>query len=171
MAGQDVTTAQLSRRQRIILDELAGKNFAAQSYDSTIWRIRSGFLTLAFGAWGAVIAALGDKIQSLQSVAIPLCILTIGLAIAGLALDFVYLRRKYRCISLLNEFHLRLYTSIDKLESISSEDWGKWLRFSGDDRSVDPVEADGFKTSLLELIPVYVLPSVTITLAVFILTN
>ena len=46
-----------SLEKKILLDEIAGKNQAIHSYDSMLWVIRTGFLTLLFTGWGLVLSS------------------------------------------------------------------------------------------------------------------
>ena len=59
--------------------ELAGKHNAAQVYDQRIWKIRTGFLTLSFASWGALIA-VDENLGALQKAAVPLLIISVALA-------------------------------------------------------------------------------------------
>ena len=65
--------------QKMVLDEISGKNNAIQSYDVTLWKIRSGFLTLLFAGWGALLSFLGDNAELIFSSTTAMFFVYLGL--------------------------------------------------------------------------------------------
>jgi positive regulator of sigma E activity len=91
--------------QRIVLDEITGKNQAIHAYDRMIWTIRTGFLTLFFAGWGILLKSLVDSsshIKNLGLIMFAMLMVSIAISIAGFILDRNYTRRKFRVILALD---------------------------------------------------------------------
>lgn len=139
----------------MLTSELAGKHNAAQVYDERIWKIRTGFLTLTFASWGALLAV---GMQAMQKGAAPLLAITVALAIAGLATEFFYVCRKSRCIKVINEMSIGLYRLLESDET-AGEDVELWLRFSGDDDRVSAMDSPMFGRACVESLIIYATPA------------
>lgn len=139
-----------SNKQKIVMDELAGKNNAIQTYDQTLWKIRSGFLTLLFAGWGALLSFLGDNPEMIAPFTAAMFCVSVGLSVAGLLIDLDYIERKYRCIVALRLLLEDAWKHIDEPDEFENKD--KWLRISGDDTDIDftkppcePYEKNSYK--------------------------
>ena len=53
----------------LIVGEMTGKNAAIHAYDRMIWTVRTGFLTLLFGAWGLLISSISNDLADAELVA------------------------------------------------------------------------------------------------------
>ena len=104
----------------MLANELAGKHNAAQVYDERIWKIRTGFLTLTFASWGALLA-VGPGLTAAREGAGPLLAITLALAIAGFAVEFFYVCRKARCVKVINEMSISLYRLLQSTETAGEE--------------------------------------------------
>lgn len=153
--------------REMLLGELSGKHNAAQAYDERIWKIRSGFLAISFGGWAALLG-IGETLNAAREAAGGMLMLTLSLALAAMWVEAFYVRRKYRCLTVINEMCLRLYQLGEHGKPTASE-VEVWLRFTGDDSNVAPQRTDGFRLALLETGVVYVLPIIGICLAVLLL--
>ena len=58
----------MSLHKDIILGEIAGKNAAIHAYDKILWMIRTGYLTLFYGAWAIVLKGIIAKWQIKASI-------------------------------------------------------------------------------------------------------
>ena len=154
-------------RREMLLKELGGKHNAAQAYDERIWKIRSGFLALSFGGWAALLG-IGETLNAAKEAAPGMLVLTLSLALAAMWVEAFYVRRKYRCLAVINQMCIRLY-ELGEHRQPTSEEVQEWLRFTGDDSAVNPQRTDGFRLALFETGVVYVLPIIGICLAVLLL--
>lgn len=86
--------------EKIILEEVSGKNKAIHAYDGIIWKVRSGYLTVLFAGWAILLKSIIEsKIHSPQEfrsfVAAMFCF-SAGLAVGGWFVDRTYIRRKHK---------------------------------------------------------------------------
>jgi len=92
--------------QKIILDEMTGKNQAIHSYDKMIWAVRTGLLTLLFAGWGILIKSIIDNSSgtqiTLNRLLIAMLLVSAALSVGGLIIDQNYIRRKFRVIYALD---------------------------------------------------------------------
>jgi hypothetical protein len=147
-----------SLRQKIVMDEIAGKNNAIQSYDKTLWTIRSGFLTLLFAAWGAVLSVVANNPYLLETVLVGMVCISFGLTFAGFLIDLNYVKRKFRCIHALAVLLDEAFRNIDTLDRMRKRK--VWLRVSGDDVHLPP--AKGYKNEVLVSCIIYPVPFISI---------
>jgi hypothetical protein len=83
----------------LIRDALAGKSGAVARYDEMIWRIRTGYAVLLYGAIGIVAGLVNQKTVSLDSkVAWAAVVLVIGFSVFGALLDYSFMSAKLRVI-------------------------------------------------------------------------
>lgn len=150
----------------MLTNELAGKHHAAQVYDERIWKIRSGFLTLSFASWGALLA-VGNSLAAIREGASALVIITLALAIAGFAVECFYVARKFRCIEVINDMGAGIHRIMSGAQPANPEHTQRWLRFSGDDEQVDPRKTPGFWWAVLESFIIYLAPAVGFVVAYF----
>ena len=127
-----------------------------QVYDERIWKIRTGFLMLSFGAWGAMLA-VGDNLDAAKKGGPPLMVVTLSLAIAGLFVEVFYVVRKFRCIHVINRMGPGLHLLAQRKRTIQPEEVERWLRFSGDDERI-PYHHALFGWAVVEGVIVYLLP-------------
>ena len=168
MSDEPVKTP-VQLQQKMILDEIFGKNNAIQTYDQQLWTIRSGFLTLLFAGWGALLALAGENTKLLVPVTTVMLFVSWGLAIAGLCIDRNYVTRKFRCIYALKSLLSEAFEKIDNPEQIKNRE--EWLRVSGDDsyiRIEDTDLATPYKLALRLSYLLYIMPPFTITLGIFV---
>lgn len=55
---------ELSLLEKLVLDEISGKNKAIHAYDRMMWTVRTGFLTLFFSGWGILLKAMVEKVAA-----------------------------------------------------------------------------------------------------------
>ena len=92
--------------RELAMAEVAGKNAAIASYDSMIWTVRSGYLTLFFGGWGLLLKSLLELVPlkpQHYAIVAALVLISTALAVAGGSIDRNYVRRKFRVINSLNQ--------------------------------------------------------------------
>ncbi len=149
--------------QKMVLDEISGKNNAIQSYDVTLWKIRSGFLTLLFAGWGALLSFLGDNAELIFSSTTAMFFVSLGLSLGGLFIDLNYVKRKFRCIKSLRLLLEDAYDHINEPDNFKNQN--KWLRISGDD--VEIGTAGGYRYALLVPYLIYIVPIISIAAGLF----
>ncbi|MHC4687019.1 MAG: hypothetical protein ACYTBX_18310 [Planctomycetota bacterium] len=149
-------------KQKLVMDEIAGKNNAIQTYDQILWKIRSGYLTLLFAGWGALLSLIGNKPELLKPITAAMVCVSVGLSAAGLVIDINYIKRKYRSIYALGILIQEAFRSIDKPDNLKNQHI--WLRISGDD--IDAQPAAGFWSAVIVALMVYIVPVLSITLGV-----
>jgi len=132
---EKVTEAEHSFMEKIISDEITGKNTAIHAYDRMMWTVRSGYLTLVFGGWGFVIKSAiekGAELSIIKPYILLLSAFTISLSIGAYLIDRNYARRKFRVIHAVNELvQLMMTTNLDKVDEIKTK-LTPLLQISGD---------------------------------------
>jgi hypothetical protein len=90
----------------LIRMELRGKFLAIERYDSMLWRIRSGYVVVLYGALtivggtsGLIVTPNSDNNRML---AVALLLIW-GLSLSGLAVDYFFLRAKFRVVKDAND--------------------------------------------------------------------
>lgn len=126
--------------KELIMDGLSGKIKAIHAYDSMIWTVRSGFLTLVFAAWGlAIKTAMENKllIHEINGYALLLSGFTVVLAIGGYCIDINYAKRKFRVITSVNQLkRIVVRPEGTPFSPIEIEQLRELLMISGDSTSV-----------------------------------
>ena len=158
---------------QIITDEISGKNKAIHAYDTIIWKVRSGYLTLIFAGWGIILTALiGKEIQFLEAKPYILSMLLVssGLSISGFSIDINYVRRKFRVIRDINKI-LKLVPNLG-IEGIKNylDDISQFMRISGDsgDDSYKEVKK-GYNAAFLAALVVYFIPLLVLLAGLFLI--
>ena len=153
-----------SKLFELIQTELAGKYAGIHAYDKYIWTIRSGFLTLLFGAWSLFVKQLlessGLLISVLKSSIVILTILTITLALGAFFIDRNYCRRKFRIIYAVNEL-MRMFVKVkfDLHQEASFLQLSELLQISGD-ASNDNYKCVAYNNELNVGMIIYCLPAI-----------
>ena len=91
---QDVT------RDDLIQKGLEGKDRAIAGYDEMLWKIRTGYAAVLYGVFTLAVS-LGDKtpwFQSIEKAGLVAVTLITGFTVSAAALDFYFLRSKFRVI-------------------------------------------------------------------------
>jgi hypothetical protein len=137
-----MTTAE-STVTRLALAEVEGKNRAVHAYDQMIWTVRSGFVTLFFGAWALLFQQLlGVRTLTWLQAGVfgALSMFSCLLAFAAHSIERNYIRRKFRVISSLNELMRQLEQDTPTVALLAPN-----LRIAGDDDTGDP-DTPGFRS-------------------------
>jgi hypothetical protein len=128
---------------RLALAEVEGKNSAIHAYDQMIWTVRSGFVTLFFGAWALLFQQLlGLQKLSWLHVGVfgALAAFSCVLAAAAYFIERNYVRRKFRVIASLNELMRQLEEETPTVALLAPN-----LRVAGDTDAGDP-DTPGFSS-------------------------
>ena len=153
-------------QRSMLLGQLAGKHNAARVYDERIWKIRTGFLTLMFGGWAALLG-LGT-IEDTKAMSGSMLVVTLALAIAAFIVELFYVRRKFRCVHRINEMSIGLFNAVgEEAQLIPEESVVAWLRFTGDDRTVRIPGKDGYLDAVLETCLIYFIPVLGVVVALW----
>lgn len=148
--------------QKIIQDELGGKYAGIHAYDKYMWTVRSGYLTLVFGAWGffvkSALEAQNVTIDKIRMYIIILAIMTILLSIGAFLIDRNYGRRKFRVINAVNAFmKLVVSRSFNLNEEHTIEKLAGLLQISGD-ASNDTYKCSAYQNELFVGAIIFILP-------------
>ena len=83
----------------LVKDELRGKAAAVAKYDEFLWKIRSGYAVLLYGAIGVVAGLVNQDAISLDSrAAWAGVVLIVGFSVFGALLDYSFMAAKLRVI-------------------------------------------------------------------------
>ena len=148
--------------EKIILGEIEGKNKAVHAYDSIVWKIRTGFLTLLFAGLGIILSGLiqkGSDFANAKPFVLIMFLIATGIAIPGVIIDLNYIRRKFRVINDLNRLFLKGLCLNEPIDENTMREFCKYMRVSGDsgDRSYLEVNA-GYKGECRVLLLIYLIP-------------
>lgn len=84
----------------LIKQELDGKATAIARYDEMLWKIRSGYAVLLYGAVGLVVAMVNQETIALTSqTALSASTLIIGFSVFGAVLDYCFISAKLRVVN------------------------------------------------------------------------
>jgi hypothetical protein len=84
----------------LIKDELDGKASAIMRYDEMLWRIRTGYAVLLYGAVGIVAGLVNQKAITLNSkTALSAIVLVVGFSAFGALLDYSFISAKLRVVT------------------------------------------------------------------------
>jgi len=161
--------------EEIISEETAGKNAAIHAYDKMMWTVRSGYLTLVFGAWSLLIqSAVKQKIDFtfLKPYLILLASLTIVISIGAFLIDRNYARRKFRVIHAVNELmHFKVFKDVNKMEKNEKDEIASLLKISGDTAN-KTYRLEAFANEITVSRIIFFLPVLlVITLVIILYTN
>jgi hypothetical protein len=158
----------------IIKKEIDGKNAAIHEYDSMLWKLRIGFLTLYFGGWGLLFTTF-MKIRNDESLFIDfntilsvLAIITLVICLGGWRIDLNYSRRKYRVINTLNRLYGIIFKK-DGLDNPSAHEISELMQASGTQTDKSYRECKGYQKEMNVLFFVYCLPVLVMLIGVVIL--
>lgn len=116
----------------IVRNEIEGKNLAIHAYDGILWKIRTGYLTLHFSSWAVIVTAVekDPSRKALWPSAVALLAISLGLAVAGHAIDRNYVKRKFRVIRSVD------LLSVSAFEGAAAEKGGGAARIDPEDLKV-----------------------------------
>jgi len=98
-AGTDMSIDDRVSIDGLVKDELDGKSRAIAKYDEMLWKIRSGYAVLLYGAIGIVAGLVNQKVVTLDSrVAWAAVVLIMGFSIFGALLDYLFMAAKLRVV-------------------------------------------------------------------------
>ena len=153
--------------EKLILREIEGKNRAIHAYDSIVWKIRTGFLTLMFGGWAILLKGIVDSEHQRPQDYVPLAwglyLFSLGFALGAWYVDCSYVKRKFRVILALD----RLIDSIRACEGDFRRIPPELLKVAGDSGEM-PYESSGYREASKAELSVYLAP-VVIVLGVIVL--
>ncbi|GAG39000.1 unnamed protein product, partial [marine sediment metagenome] len=142
-----------------------GKNKAIHAYDSILWKVRTGFLTLIFAGFGIILTGLlkeGADFSKAQQYIFVMLLVSSGLSISAIIIDINYLHRKFRVIKHLND----LLKSASTLNTDQSEEKlneiRQYFKVSGDSGGNFYKDVKGYPGALTVAILVYFIPVLVI---------
>ena len=150
---------------QLLFNELEGKNRAIHAYDSILWKVRTGFLTLIFAGFGIILSGLikdGVDISRAQQYLFVMLLVSSGLSISAIIIDINYLNRKFRVIRHLNKL-LKVASTLDANPNEEKlKELRQYFKVSGDSGGNFYKDVKGYSGALsiaffVYLIPVFVL--------------
>lgn len=97
----------------LIKDELDGKASAIARYDEILWKVRSGYVVLLYGAVGVVVALVNYEAITLTSrTAVSVIVLVVGLSVFGALLDYWFISAKLRVVNYLDRLIESIYSRV-----------------------------------------------------------
>ena len=141
MQDTDILTEQVELVKR----DLAGKVRATGEYDSIIWKIRSGYVFLLYGAVGLFLGK--GNTPDLQDIAnntvlsVAIFVTILGFSLSLFLIDLAYVRKKLRVVvardelmqAFLNVAGPPTFSSLRRLLTLSGEDPTLFVRHAGSD--------------------------------------
>jgi hypothetical protein len=130
----------------LIKMEISGKNRAQAGYDSILWKVRSGYAIILYGALSLIVTSIDRKVIILTpiKIAIIFSILILGFSVFIALIDYHFLKCKLRVVDANNKLmDIALQLSIgqelsdeDRIrlsqllhnsgESLTKIDWKQW---------------------------------------------
>lgn len=159
--------------QRIVLDEITGKNQAIHAYDRMIWTIRTGFLTLFFAGWGILFKSIVDSsshIKDLGLIMVAMLMVSVAISIGGFVLDCNYTRRKFRVIFALDTLLLKILQKGNGILNNPLE-LEEIINVSGDKDDRNYKKVSGYKPALKAARIIYCTPLVIALVCVALFKN
>jgi hypothetical protein len=158
--------------KEIIKKEIEGKNSAIHEYDSMLWKLRIGFLSLYFAGWGLLFTTfMKIKKDELLLVDFTTIILTLGIitlviCAGGWRIDLNLSRRKYRVIHALDCLYEIIFKEGQKL---NDPNLTKLIQTSGARSDKLYLKCNGYKKEMNVLLFVYGLPVLVMIIGLAIL--
>jgi hypothetical protein len=165
--------SELSLIEKLVLDEISGKNQAIHAYDRMMWTVRTGFLTLFFAGWGILLKALVEKPSRepdalANRILLVMLLVSVALGTGGLVVDRNYTRRKFRVIYALDKLmsgvvrrHGQVHGDLGDIEA--------FLQVSGDKRDKNYRNVSGYRGEAAAGWTIYLLPMAIALLALYLL--
>lgn len=157
--------------EKLILDEVSGKNKAIHAYDKILWTVRTGFLTLFFAGWGILLKSLVEtsskdlRAQDNNTYFVMLLV-SLGLAIGGLIIDLNYAKRKFRVIYALDRLMISILERRGQCQQGLGED-EVFLQVAGDKKNDNYLKVSGYwreATVSLAIYPMSILIALIVVL-------
>jgi hypothetical protein len=82
--------------------ELTGKNVALERYDSILWKIRSGYVVVLYGALSLIFGKTAEKGVNLTALNSNMLLLIFGFSLLGYFLDINFRIRQLRVVAATN---------------------------------------------------------------------
>jgi hypothetical protein len=125
----------------LVIFELRGKSLAIHRYDEILWRIRTGYALLLYGATGIIAGLVNQGATSLKpSIGLAAIAIIVGFSIFGGLMDHYFMTAKMRVVKyrdLLTEIAREVALGLPLSEK-SRTNLPKCLRNSGErDENVD----------------------------------
>jgi hypothetical protein len=157
--------------EKLVLDEIGGKNQAVHAYDKMMWTVRTGFLTLFFAGWGILLKAMVEQQSSTaphNRILLVMLLVSVALGVGGLVVDQNYARRKFRVIYALDQLmsgivqrHGQLHDDLVDIEAS--------MQVSGDKNNQNYRKVTGYAREATVSLTIFLLPMAIAVLAVYVL--
>lgn len=123
----------------LVKNELDGKSAAIAAYDDMLWKIRTGYAALLYGAVG-VIAGLvtGNVLIFDRSTALAANVLIVGFSIFGAVMDYSFMASKLRVVDYRDKLLWLAYQKAISAHWPHSPDLVECLKNSGERK--DPID-------------------------------
>jgi hypothetical protein len=140
--------SEFSLLEKLILEEVSGKNQAIHAYDKILWTVRTGFLTLFFAGWGVLLKSLvetsfKEPVAQDNSNLLVMLLVSVALGVGGFIVDQNYAKRKFRVIYALD----RLMMSVLERKGQCQQGLGDdevFLQVAGDKNDDNYLKVSGY---------------------------
>lgn len=151
--------------EKMVLAEIEGKNRAIHTYDSIVWKIRTGFLTLIFAGWAILLRGIVEGKAESSNLILKLlwgmALFSCGLAYAAWIMDCNYTRRKFRLILAFD----RLMDQVRICHSDLLKIPAGLLKVAGDKGEL-PYDCRGYRDAMMAARLVYTIPLVIVVIVI-----
>jgi len=156
--------------EKLILDEISGKNQAIHAYDKTMWTVRTGFLTLFFAGWGILLKSLVENPAKAptafnNNILIVMVLMSVALGCGGYIVDLNYAKRKFRVIHALDNL---ISAIVEKQGQVHDGLGGSevFLLVAGDKMDENYREVSGYRHEMAVARRIYLMPMIAAILSV-----
>jgi len=156
--------------EKLISNEIEGKNKAIHAYDAMMWTVRTGYLTIVFGGWGLMAKSLFESNQNLYDSEVLIFIViafTVTLSMGAFVIDRNYVKRKFRVICVLNNLIEIAVKQTSELDSDNVRSELKMMLQIAGDKDDDKFTSPGYNVELSIVKLVYITPLIPIALLGF----
>lgn len=127
MAIDDISSNNLNLTlEELIRSELHGKDLAIERYDSILWKIRSGYVAVLYGA----LSLFGKEVLSLPLLTLALIC---GFSLCAFIIDYSFLRSKVQVVVAKDKLADIALQFVSKAEDAQFKDLSYLLHNSGED--------------------------------------
>ncbi len=152
----------------VVLGEINGKNQAIHAYEGTIWKIRTGLVSLIFAGWAILLKGIieddPNSFGADQRLLWALLVFSGGLASGAFLIDLHYTWCKFRVIRALDD----LMGAVRECEPGCLVVRAELLKVSGE--KPQGRCAEGFHSAWVWALAVYLVPLATLLAVVYLLS-
>jgi hypothetical protein len=121
-------------RDTLVKGELDGKTAAIARYDEILWKIRSGYAVILYGAVGVISTlVINEKITLNFRTALSVTVLVVGFSLFGAIMDYCFMCAKLRVVSYRDRLIELTYAMVtSEASSVNNGELLQCLKNSGE---------------------------------------